>query len=49
MDDHPHFYWEDTGSLTDAPADQLEIRRVPTAPDGAEIAKVDVVIRLRRS
>ena len=49
MDDHPHYYWADTGSLTDAPADQLEIRRVPTAPDGAEIAKVDVVIRLRRS
>ncbi|MEQ3749110.1 MAG: iron response transcriptional regulator IrrA [Celeribacter sp.] len=49
MDDHPHFYWEDTGSLTDAPADQLDIRRVPTAPDGAQIAKVDVVIRLRRS
>lgn len=48
-DDHPHFYWEDDGSLTDAPADQLEIRQIPDAPDGTEIAKVDVVIRLRRS
>lgn len=45
---HPHFYWEDSASLTDAPADQLEIARLPQAPDGAEIAKVDVVIRLRR-
>lgn len=48
-DDHPHFYWEETAKLTDAPSDQLEIRRLPDAPDGTEIAKVDVVIRLRRS
>ena len=48
MTDHPHFYWEDTASLTDAPAEQLEIRRLPHAPAGAEIASVDVVIRLRR-
>lgn len=47
-DDHPHFYWEDEQRLTDAPADQLEIRNLPLAPEGAEIAKVDVVIRLRR-
>ena len=48
MTDHPHFYWEDTASLTDAPADQLVIRRLPHAPAGAEITSVDVVIRLRR-
>lgn len=47
-DDHPHFYWEDETRLTDAPADQLEIKRLPAAPDGAEVAQVDVVIRLRR-
>jgi len=49
MTDHPHFYWEDDNRLSDAPADQLEISRVPEAPEGAEIASVDVVIRLRRS
>ncbi len=49
MTDHPHFYWEDTAQLTDAPADQLEITRLPCAPAGAEIAAVDVVIRLRRT
>lgn len=48
IDDHPHFYWEDTATLTDAPASELEIARVPDAPEGAEIASVDVVIRLRR-
>lgn len=46
--DHPHFYWEDTGRLTDAPAEELEIARLPEAPEGAEVARVDVVIRLRR-
>ncbi len=49
MDDHPHFYWEDEGRLTDAPASELEISRLPDAPKGAEIAKVDVVIRLRKT
>lgn len=47
--DHPHFYWEEDGRLTDAPADQLQILRLPDAPEGAEIASVDVVIRLRRA
>ena len=47
--DHPHFFWEDDGTLTDAPSDQLEILRLPDAPEGAQITSVDVVIRLRRS
>jgi Fur family iron response transcriptional regulator len=46
--DHPHFFWEDDGKLTDAPSDQLVIAQLPKAPDGAEIASIDVVIRLRR-
>lgn len=46
--DHPHFYWEDENRLSDAPAGDLEISRLPMAPDGAEITAVDVVIRLRR-
>lgn len=46
--DHPHFYWEDEAKLTDAPSDQLVIAQLPDAPEGAEIASVDVVIRLRR-
>ncbi|WP_050524134.1 Fur family transcriptional regulator Irr [Pseudorhodobacter wandonensis] len=49
MDDHPHFYWEATAELTDARADQLEITRLPDLPEGTEISKVDVVIRLRRT
>ena len=47
-DDHPHFYWEDTAELTDAPKDQLQIATLPKAPEGTEVARVDVVIRLKR-
>ncbi len=46
--DHPHFYWEDDARLSDAPSDQLVIQRLPEAPEGVEIASVDVVIRLRK-
>lgn len=49
LDDHPHFYWEDEGRLTDAPADELEIARIPGPPEGAEISSVNVVIKLRRT
>ena len=46
--DHPHFFWEDDGKLTDAPSEELQIVGLPDAPNGMRIAKVDVVIRLRR-
>ncbi len=48
MDDHPHFYWEDSHALTDAPAEDVRIASLPEAPEGTQIARVDVVIRLRR-
>lgn len=49
VDDHPHYYWEEDGHLSDAPADQLRISSLPTPPNGAEISKVDVIIRLRKA
>ena len=49
MDHHPHFYWEDSHSLTDAPAEQVQISGLPAAPDGMQVARVDVVIRLKRA
>lgn len=45
---HPHFFWEEDGTLMDAPSEELAIAALPNAPEGAEISKVDVVIRLRR-
>ena len=47
-DDHPHFYWEDSAELTDAPAEDLVISGLPEAPEGMVVSRVDVVIRLRR-
>lgn len=49
VDDHPHFYWEDSHALTDAPADEVRISGLPQAPDGMVVSRVDVVIRLRRA
>jgi Fur family iron response transcriptional regulator len=49
MDDHPHFYWEDSAMLTDAPAEDLRIEGLPQAPAGMQVSRVDVVIRLRRA
>ncbi|MCU4653338.1 transcriptional repressor [Roseibacterium sp. SDUM158016] len=49
VDDHPHFYHEDEGRLSDAPSRGLEISSLPEVPEGYEIARVDVVIRLRKS
>ncbi|MBN2739512.1 MAG: transcriptional repressor [Rhodobacteraceae bacterium] len=49
MDDHPHFFWEDENRISDAPAEELELIRVPKAPEGAQVTRVDVVIRVRRT
>jgi Fur family iron response transcriptional regulator len=49
IDDHPHFYWEETHVLTDAPADTLAISGLPVVPDGMQVSRVDVVIRLKRA
>jgi Fur family iron response transcriptional regulator len=48
VSDHAHFYWEDEGRLSDAPRDAVSFERLPEPPEGAEISKVDVVIRLRK-
>lgn len=48
VDDHPHYYWEEDGRVTDAPNDAVRLVGAPVAPAGAEVARVDVVIRLRR-
>jgi Fur family iron response transcriptional regulator len=48
-DDHPHYYWEETGKLTDAAPEEMAFAKLPAPPEGTEIAKVDVVIRLRKT
>jgi Fur family iron response transcriptional regulator len=47
LDAHHHFFNEETGELTDIPAEQVAVAQVPDAPQGAEIARVDVVVRIK--
>lgn len=49
IDDHHHFFYEDDGALQDIPADAISLARMPDAPDDAEVARVDVIVRLRRT
>jgi Fur family iron response transcriptional regulator len=49
IDDHHHFFYEADGALQDIPADDVTLAAIPAAPAGVEIARVDVIVRLRRS
>jgi len=46
--DHHHFFIQDEESLLDIPPADSVLEKVPQAPEGYEIARVDVVVRLRR-
>ncbi|MGI9366368.1 MAG: iron response transcriptional regulator IrrA [Rhizobiaceae bacterium] len=46
--DHHHFYIESENRIVDVPASQIEVTDLPIAPDGMEIARVDVIVRLRK-
>src|SRR5512138_3902281 len=46
--DHHHFFCESTGHLQDIPGEQVMVGHLPAPPDGAEISRVDVIIRIRR-
>jgi len=45
---HHHFYCEHSGKLFDVPDDQIGIVGLPVAPEGMEIARIDVVVRLTK-
>jgi Fur family iron response transcriptional regulator len=46
--DHHHFFVEGEESLVDIPTGEVLVDRTPEAPEGYEIARVDIVVRLRR-
>jgi len=48
IDDHHHFYCESTGHLQDIPGAAVTVGQLPNAPEGSEISRVDVIIRVRR-
>jgi len=45
---HHHFFIEDKNELMDIPMSTLLVGETPTPPEGYEIARIDVVVRLRR-
>lgn len=44
---HHHFFFEDSAKISDLSFGDVSISGLPQAPEGYEIAKVDVVVRLR--
>ena len=44
---HHHFYFERSGHLEDIAAERVNIASLPEAPGGAEISRVDVIIRVK--
>ena len=45
---HFHFYHEKEGRLFDIGTDNLEIKGLPSAPEGTEIDRIDVIVRLKK-
>ena len=46
---HFHYYIEETDSLVDIGASDLEVLGLPPLPAGTEIDRVDIIIRLRKT
>ncbi|MEM8811828.1 MAG: iron response transcriptional regulator IrrA [Pseudomonadota bacterium] len=45
--DHHHYYVEGENTVIDIPADNISFSGLPIPPEGMEITRVDVVVRLR--
>jgi Fur family iron response transcriptional regulator len=45
--DHHHFFVEGPSTLMDIPADGLSVEGLPAAPEGTEVERIDVIVRLR--
>ncbi len=46
VEDHHHFFFEETGQLLDIPGHCVGVKDLPAAPAGTEIRRVEVIIRL---
>lgn len=46
---HQHFYDEANGTLIDIAGDAIAVTGLPPPPRGTAVARVDVVVRLRRT
>jgi len=48
VSDHHHFFIEDSRELVDIPDPKLVLQKLPETPDGYEISRIDMVVRLRK-
>ena len=46
VSDHHHFFNEESGRLQDIPGERLGVAELPAPPDGTQIRRVDVIIRV---
>jgi Fur family transcriptional regulator, iron response regulator len=46
--EHHHFFIEDRNDLMDIPSSDVVVGKAPVPPEGYEIARIDVVVRLRK-
>ena len=48
ISDHHHFFIEGENGLVDIPGAHIDVGPLPDVPEGMEVARVDVIVRLRR-
>jgi len=46
VEDHHHFYFQDTGRIEDIPGHDLRVLDLPQAPAGTRVARVDIIVRV---
>jgi Fur family iron response transcriptional regulator len=45
---HHHYYLENNHELVDIPDQNLVLTKMPEVPEGFEISRIDMVVRLRK-
>ena len=49
LDAHHHFYVEDEARLIDIAANAVDVARLPQSPEGYDVSRVEVIIRLDKT
>jgi len=48
VSEHHHFFIEGENALVDIPNADVAVDKMPNVPDGYEVARVDVIVRIKR-
>jgi Fur family transcriptional regulator, iron response regulator len=48
VNNHHHFYFEGSHDLVDIPNSEMGVEAMPEIPEGYEVARIDIVVRLRQ-